>query len=166
MEETMELSCYAFVETVLNAFARVWGTGRKTIRIEVPGQPVPQPRARVSTRGGFARAYTPKDHAIHAYRQAVSLVARGRRIEGPVSLVVETVFERPPSHWRKHDLKPDAPLWPRADGDNLLKGIADAITDAGLWADDDQVVVWSIRKRYASRSEQARTIIAITEAEP
>lgn len=157
---------YAFVELVLDAFARVFGTGRKAIKLEVPGQPVPQPRPRVSTRGGFGRAYTPKDHAIHAYRQGITLMARGRRMEGPVSLVVEAVFERPPSHWRKHDLRPDAPLWPRADGDNLLKGIADAITDAGLWRDDDQVVIWSILKRYASRGEQARTIIAISEAEP
>jgi Holliday junction resolvase RusA-like endonuclease len=157
---------YAFVDLVLDAFARVFCARQRTIKLEVPGQPVPQPRARVSTRGGFARAYTPKDHAIHAYRQAVGLMARSRRITGPVSLVVEAVFERPPSHWRKHDLRPDAPLWPRADGDNLLKGIADAITDAGTWADDDQVVIWSIRKRYAARGEQARTIIAISEADP
>ena len=60
----------------------------------------------------------------------------------------------------------DAPLWPRADGDNLIKGVADAITDAGTWDDDDQVVIWSIRKRYAARHEQARTIIHISEADP
>ena len=133
------------------------------ILLEVPGQPVPQPRPRVSTRGGFGRAYTPKDHAIHAYRQAIELIAKGRRIEGPVRLRVDAIFARPASHWRKHDLKADAPRWPRADGDNVLKGVADALTDAGVWDDDDQVVEWTIRKRYASRSEQARTVIRITE---
>lgn len=135
------------------------------IVLEVPGQPVPQPRPRVSTRGGFGRAYTPTKHPIHVYRQAIKLVAMacGKKITGPTALVVDAVFQRPPSHWRKHDLKPDAPPWPNADGDNVLKGVADALTDAGVWADDDQVVFWSIRKRYAARSEQARTIITIRE---
>jgi Holliday junction resolvase RusA-like endonuclease len=135
------------------------------IVLEVPGQPVPQPRPRVSTRGGFGRAYTPTKHPIHVYRQAIKLVAMasGKKITGPTALVVDAVFQRPPSHWRKHDLKPDAPPWPNADGDNVLKGVADALTDAGVWGDDDQVVFWSIRKRYAARDEQARTIITIRE---
>ena len=135
------------------------------IVLEVPGQPVPQPRPRVSTRGGFGRAYTPTKHPIHVYRQAIKLVAMssGKKITGPTALVVDAVFQRPSSHWRKHDLKPDAPPWPNADGDNVLKGVADALTDAGVWGDDDQVVFWSIRKRYAARDEQARTIITIRE---
>ena len=135
------------------------------IVIEVPGQPVPQPRPRVSTRGGFGRAYTPTKHPIHVYRQAIKLMAMasGKTITGPTALVVDAVFQRPPSHWRKHDLRPDAPPWPNADGDNVLKGVADALTDAGVWADDDQVVFWSIRKRYAARDEKARTIITIRE---
>lgn len=135
------------------------------IVLEVPGQPVPQPRPRVSTRGGFGRAYTPTKHPIHVYRQAIKLVAMasGKKISGPTALVVDAVFQRPPSHWRKHDLKPDAPPWPNADGDNVLKGVADALTDAGVWGDDDQVVYWSIRKRYAARNEQPRTIITIRE---
>jgi Holliday junction resolvase RusA-like endonuclease len=135
------------------------------IVLEVPGQPVPQPRPRVSTRGGFGRAYTPTKHPIHVYRQAIKLVAMasGKKIAGPTALVVDAVFQRPPSHWRKHDLKPDAPPWPNADGDNVLKGVADALTDAGVWGDDDQVVFWSIRKRYAARNEQARTTITIRE---
>jgi Holliday junction resolvase RusA-like endonuclease len=133
------------------------------IVLEVPGQPVPQPRPRVSTRGGFGRAYTPTKHPIHTYRHAIELVARasGKKITGPTALLVDAVFQRPPSHWRKHDLKPDAPPWPNADGDNVLKGVADALTDAGVWGDDDQVVYWSIRKRYAARNEQPRTIITI-----
>jgi hypothetical protein len=135
------------------------------IVLEVPGQPVPQPRPRVSTRGGFGRAYTPTKHPIHVYRQAIKLVAMasGKKIAGPTALLVDAVFQRPPSHWRKHDLKPDAPPWPNADGDNVLKGVADALTDAGVWGDDDQVVFWSIRKRYAARNEHARTIITIRE---
>lgn len=135
------------------------------LELVVPGQPVPQPRPRVSTRGGIGRAYTPKGHAIHAYRAAITLMARtAKRIEGAAVLEVDAVFERAASHWRKHDLRPDAPRWPRADGDNVLKAVADALTDAGLWHDDDQVVEWRIRKRFASRNEQARTIIRVGPA--
>ena len=135
------------------------------VEIVVPGQPVPQPRPRVSTRGGIGRAYTPKGHAIHAYRQAIQLMARTvGRIDGAAVLEVEAVFERAASHWRKHDLRPGAPRWPRADGDNVLKAVADALTDAGIWADDDQVVDWRIRKRFASRQEPARTIIRLGPA--
>lgn len=138
------------------------------IVFEIPGQPVPQPRQRFAKRGKFVQAYTEPGHDIHAYRQAISLMAKatGRRMTGAAGLEVEAVFARPPSHWRKHDLRPGVPAWPRGDGDNLLKGVADAITDSGLWRDDDQVVVWKIRKRYAARSEPPRTVIRITEADP
>lgn len=139
------------------------------IVLEVPGQPVPQPRPRFSSRGGFGRAYTPKSHPVNAYRQAIVLMAQAKRLQpiaGPVTLSVDAVFERPPSHWRKYDLKPDAPAWPRADGDNILKAVADALTDAGVWGDDDQVVSWSIQKRFASRSQKARTVITFGEVVP
>lgn len=43
-----------------------------SITFTVPGDPVPQPRPRISTAGGFARAYVPEAHPAHAYRQAVA----------------------------------------------------------------------------------------------
>lgn len=129
----------------------------------VPGQPVPQPRVRVSTRGGFARAYVPAKHPIHAYRAAIAALASGKRISGPTALAVEAIFARPASHWLKSGLKKDAPEWPRADGDNVAKGVADALTDAGVWPDDDQVVRWVITKRYGLMAEAARTVITVTE---
>jgi len=138
----------------------------REIRLEIPGQPVPQPRSRVTTRGGRARPYVPAKHPIHAYRRAIELLARskGQRFDGSVAFIVDAVFARPDSHWRKHDLKPKAPPRPRGDGDNVLKGIADALTDAGVWGDDEQVVTWHIDKRWASRYEPARTVIIVREA--
>lgn len=138
------------------------------IVLEVPGQPVPQPRPRFTRHGG-GRTYTPSGHAIHGYRQAIVLVAQAARIkliDGLALLHVEAIFERPKSHWRKHDLKPDVPLAPNGDGDNILKGIADALTDAGVWPNDKLVIDWRIRKRYAARNEQGRTVITFGEAEP
>ena len=46
------------------------------ITFHVEGQPVPQPRVRVSSAGGFARAYVPAKHPVHAYRKAIEAAAR------------------------------------------------------------------------------------------
>lgn len=132
----------------------------------IDGNPVPQPRPRVSTRGGFARAYVPASHPIHAYRAAIVAAARTARAKytGAVRLEVAGVWERPASHWRKDGLKADAPRWPSADGDNVAKGVSDALTDAGVWADDACVVEWQITKRYGERGERGSTTISISEA--
>ena len=37
------------------------------------------------------------------------------------------------------------------DGDNLKKAVWDALTDAGIWSDDAQIVDWSGAKRFADR---------------
>jgi len=129
----------------------------------VPGQPVPQPRHRVPR---FGKPYIEDKHPIHAYRASIAALAAGKRIEGPTALAVEAIFARPPSHWRKAGLRGDAPAWPRADGDNVLKGVADALTDAGVWDDDDQVIRWEITKRYGARDELPRTVITVTEVAP
>jgi len=107
----------------------------------VEGQPIAQPRARITVRGGFANAYTPKDHPIHAYRQAIQLQAKaamaGRPpLGGPVSIEVVFAFQRPKSHTKKqrqqvgHCQKPDLT--------NLLKGLEDALNGI-CWVDDSQI---------------------------
>jgi Holliday junction resolvase RusA-like endonuclease len=130
--------------------------------IVVPGQPVPQPRVRVSTRGGFARAYVPGKHPIHAYRQAVLLAAPktlGCNSDAAFFVDIECVFARPKSHLRRNGLASDAPRFPpRCDWDNLGKGICDALTGA-IWLDDDQVIDGRCRKRYAEPGEEPHTVI-------
>lgn len=138
---------------------------------EVSGAPVPQPRARVTTRGGIGRAYTPKNHPIHAFRQAVEIQATvyARRLKVlpsdlPHELDVLAVFDRPASHRRRDGtLAAGArPYPPRSDWDNIGKGVSDAITDsASWWIDDDQVVDGRVRKRYAEPGERARTVVTI-----
>lgn len=134
----------------------------------VPGQPVPQPRVRVSTRGGFGRAYTPKSHPIHAYRAAIVAMATGKKTAdgAAVRLVIEAVFARPASHWTRTGLSKAAKPWPRGDGDNIAKGVADALKNAGVYGDDDCVVSWAIDKRYGARDELPRTVITVTEFAP
>lgn len=129
-----------------------------TLSFTVPGEPVPQPRPKVSTWGGRGRAYTPAGHAIHAFRQAITiratLAARQARWEpaaGPVELEVACLFSRPPSHLKASgEVRATAPAWPpRSDVDNLAKGVLDAVTDSGaVWGDDDQVVRLVVTKGY------------------
>lgn len=148
------------------------------ITFTVDGPPVPQPRARISTWGGRGRAYTPKDHAIHPYRQAIAIratlaaKAAGWAVtDRPVVLEVLALFSRPASHLTKSvkgpaQVRRGAPAFPpRNDWDNLGKAVSDAITDSGaVWADDDQVVDARVLKRYTSGTP--RTVVTIREAGP
>ena len=127
----------------------------------VPGEPVPQPRPRVSTRGGFARAYVPAKHPVHAYRDAVAAAARaaGAGVHGePVSVVIDFVWERPKSHLRKSGVKPDAPVLPRPDLDNTTKAVLDSLNGVA-WEDDSQVQRLVAEKSYGP---EARTTVRIT----
>ena len=145
------------------------------ITFEVSGDPVPQPRARVSTWGGRGRAYVEARHPIHAYRQAIALAAtiaaRGgwTRAGGPVALEIEFIFSRPPSHLTKsgEPRSTARPFPPKCDWDNLGKGVSDAIKTSGcVFYDDDQVVDGRVRKRYAETGEPARTIVSVRRLAP
>ena len=131
------------------------------ISFTVPGEPVPQPRPRVSTHGGFARAYVPAKHPVHAYRDAVATAARaaGAGVHGePVSVVIDFVWERPKSHMRKSGMKPDAPALPRPDLDNTTKAVLDSLNGVA-WEDDSQVQRLVVEKSYGP---EARTTVRIT----
>lgn len=131
----------------------------RPVTFTVPGEPVPQPRPRVSTRGGFARAYVPKGHAVHAYRHALQLAAIDaglRNDTGAVQVVIDCVFTRPKSHLRKSGLRPDAPQLPRPDVDNLAKAVLDAI--GPILGDDSQVSRLVVEKSYGP---EARTTVRI-----
>jgi Holliday junction resolvase RusA-like endonuclease len=130
------------------------------ITFSLPGDPVPQPRPRVSTAGGFARAYVPKDHPIHAYRQAVAVAARAagvREATGPVSVIIDAVFARPKSHLNKSGVKPTAPALPRPDVDNLGKAVLDALQD--VMGDDTNVGRLLVEKTWGT---EGRTTVRIT----
>ena len=131
-----------------------------TITLSVPGDPVPQPRPRVSTAGGFARAYVPKNHPVHAYREAIALaaaVAGLREQAKPVSVVIDAVFARPKSHLTKSGVKSTAPALPRPDVDNLGKAVLDALQE--VMGDDTHVARLVVEKSWGS---EGRTTVRIT----
>ena len=132
------------------------------ISFVIPGDPVPQPRPRVSTQGGFARAYVPASHAIHAYRKDVQLLAKSAGVvatSDPLSVEIVATFARPTSHLTKKGVRAGAPKLPRPDVDNIAKGILDALGD--LWGNDSCVAALSVEKCYGTEGRTSVTIDAL-----
>ena len=130
------------------------------VSFTVAGQPVPQPRPRVSTAGGFARAYVPGKHPVHAYREAIAAAARGAGLTQNgelLNVVIDAVFERPKSHLSKAGVKATAPRLPRPDVDNIAKAVLDALQD--VMGDDSLVGRLVVEKSYGT---EARTTVRIS----
>ena len=130
----------------------------------IPGEPVPQPRPRVSTVGGFARAYVPAKHPIHGYRERVAQAAVNAGIRsykgGPVVAELEFWFLRPASHLNKAgQVKPKfVDAIPPGDIDNLEKSVLDGLGD--LIGNDKRVVAVKKSKRYAAGNALTRVVLA------
>lgn len=129
------------------------------VTFSVAGEPVPQPRPRVSTRGGFARAYVPSSHPVHAYRLSLELAGRDAGLVptgGPLSVEILAVFERPKSHLTKAGVKATAPQLPRPDVDNIAKAVLDSLQH--VVGDDTCVARLVVEKAYG---KEARTIVTV-----
>ena len=130
------------------------------ITFTVPGDPVPQPRARITTRGKFAHAYTPKSHPVHGYRSSLAAAARAAGLTQtgePLSVVIDAVFQRPKSHMNKCGVKATAPVLPRPDVDNVGKAVLDALQD--VMGDDTMVARLVVEKSYGA---EARTTVRVS----
>jgi Holliday junction resolvase RusA-like endonuclease len=130
----------------------------KPITFTVPGDPVPQPRVRVSTRGGFARAYVPSKHPVHAYRAGVlraAIDAGLLPVSEPIEVIIDAVFARPKSHMAKRGVKASAPALPRADVDNVAKACLDSLKDL---FDDTNVRRLIVEKSWG---DEARTTVRV-----
>lgn len=131
-----------------------------SVTFTVPGDPVPQPRPRVSTVGGFARAYVPAKHPVHAFRDRVARTAKAAGLtqpDKPVTVVIEARFSRPRSHYRKSGVKPTAPPLPRPDCDNVAKAVLDGLQD--VMGDDTKVARLVVEKKWASNGSTKIEVI-------
>ena len=145
------------------------------VAFSVPGRAAPQGSKRHVGHGIMVESSA----RLRPWRAAVTAAAIEARdgappITGPVYLRVDISFPRPAGHFgtgrNAGKLRPSAPYFApsRAVGDlsKLIRAVEDAITDAGLWRDDSQVVVVTAVKRHvADESEEPRTRIRI-EAPP
>lgn len=120
----------------------------------IPGDPVAKGRPRVSTAGGFARAFTPKRTRVYesivrdAAVRAVADAGGAWPLAGPVRVELLAVFRRPGRLFRRKD--PDGVVLHdrRPDLDNVIKAVLDGMDGAGVWQDDAQVAEVTARKVY------------------
>ena len=129
------------------------------ITFSVVGKPVPQPRPHTTKAG---HTYYP-DNGIRAYRAAVAAAARAVGAtptdRAPLTMIVDWVFERPKSHFRKDGtLRPGVPLLPRGDNKNLLSGVEDSL-NAICYVDDHQIGKHVMERSYGT---EYRTTVRIT----
>jgi len=111
---------------------------------------MPAPRPRV-TRGGIA--YMPAAYKAwkRDFARCVPYQVR-TAYEGAVVVFIDCMVGVPKSYTRKQrEAALDGLAWPSGDPDNLAKGVLDAMTEAGVWKDDRQVVLLTVGKRYAEQ---------------
>jgi Holliday junction resolvase RusA-like endonuclease len=153
----------------------------RTVRINVRGVPRPQGsikamprRTRTGEFAGIATTYADTTWAWrHQVQQAVMEV-HAERFDGPVRLRLMFDLPRPSVHYlpvnskrNVPEVRPYAPAWPAVapDLDKLVRCINDAITDAGLWCDDGQVVVIEAAKQYVYFGQQPGVVITVSTME-
>ena len=125
----------------------------------VPLQPIPCPRPRITVRGRFAHAYYPaayKDWKAEAERlieQAMDKEITATFYDVPLQVLLVCVIVKP---------KTSKLSKPRGDVDNYAKSIMDALTAAGAWGDDDQVIDLRVVKRWANKGEDGYFTVTIT----
>lgn len=115
--------------------------------VTVFGKPVTQGskvRTRWSVRDDNAERLRPWREAVK--QAALDVVAGAARLEGPVSVEVVFTFDPPKSAPKSRR------CWPitrsSGDVDKLVRAVFDALTDAGVWRDDSQVVRLAAEKAH------------------
>jgi Holliday junction resolvase RusA-like endonuclease len=134
------------------------------MKIFISGEPIAQPRVKVSTRGGFARAYVDAKHPIHAYKQAIRLAyinSGGEVLEGPVEVRIACWFERPKGHSKKRRQQRE-PKTTKPDLDNVGKAILDALNEIA-YNDDGQVFMLTVEKWYVGPYDSIGTVLEVTQ---
>jgi len=129
-----------------------------TISLTIPGQPIAKGRPRVTTRGGKPRAITPERTRIYERTVAIVAAQHGQwRMNGPVRVSIEAVFERPKrlkGEYRiVHDKRPDL--------DNVVKAVLDGLA---AHLDDANVYALNASKVYAAKGERPHVSVHLSGA--
>lgn len=132
------------------------------------GKPITQGSKTRNRYGGVrddnAKTLKPWREAVKT--AALEVMALADRLTCPVSVRATFSFDRPASHYRTgrnaHLLRDAAPAWPANKGsgdlDKLERALFDALTDAGVFRDDSQVVESSARKVWFGEHEDALSL--------
>jgi len=138
------------------------------ITFTVPGVPVGKGRARHTTRGGFARAYTPKKTKDYEDSVKAAFAASGhKKIEGPLEMRLTAFMPIPKSFSKKkreQALRGDIMPTTKPDASNIAKCIEDGLNGLA-YHDDSSIVDLRIVKLY-SDAPSVRVMIRPFEAAP
>lgn len=147
----------------------------QSFTVDIPGLPEAQGSAKAFVVAGKARI-TSTNTKLTAWRRdaimAVRAVLRDREpLASWVEVRAECRFPRPAAHFgtgrNASTLKPSAPYFKtsKPDSDKLARAILDALTGAGVYRDDSQVVRLSLEKRYVGPGEFPGTSLRIAWAD-
>lgn len=133
------------------------------IQLTIPGEPIAQPRQRhmiryKANKQPYIVNYMPERHPVHAYKQAIALLAKQQcrePIDGPVEVRMEFYFAKPKSLKGASLFKITKP-----DNDNLEKAVLDAMCGI-VYPDDARVFRSVVAKYYCEPGTEPRTEIAI-----
>lgn len=102
--------------------------------------PIPCPRPRIAVRGRFPVAYYPESYKKWK-EQAKGLIEKQQvqKRLGTLEVHITCNIKKPRTSKRYS---------PKGDVDNYAKSVLDALTAAGVWDDDDQVVSLTVIKRF------------------
>lgn len=131
---------------------------RTVLDLWIPGDPLPEPRARVLARMDGKGRVTTRVHrsrSADAWKTLIALHARPHipisLLSGPTAVEMDFVFSRPKSLHSKRHPSGLLPKAGRPDVDNLAKCVLDTLTELWFWRDDGVVTQSTQRKWYASR---------------
>lgn len=140
------------------------------LRFRVYGDPRPQGSKKLLGHGAVVES---GGLPLKAWRSdmrdaTMTALAGGHRLAGPVEVQVVFLMRRPRSHFstakgHENDLKAKAPLFhtQRPDVDKLQRALLDAMTSAGAYSDDSQVVHVSASKAWTDAGELPGALVSV-----
>jgi Holliday junction resolvase RusA-like endonuclease len=120
-----------------------------------PGRRFRHGRAPATTRAAeIAAAVKPWREAVRSGAALALNATNTLPLRGPVAVTVTFFLPRPKAHYGAKGLKASAPVTcaKRPDVDKLLRSTLDALTSAGVYGDDSQVVHLTVWKMYSDPS--------------
>jgi Holliday junction resolvase RusA-like endonuclease len=133
------------------------------IKFEIPGEPVPKARPRLSRYG----VYTPKRTSDYEYLVKQSFLSSTNMgpLTGPLFVYMELYYKIPKSAKKADRIAMEQRIirpTKRPDVDNCVKSILDALNEVA-YKDDSQVVDVFCRKFYANEPKSVITLMQIDE---
>ena len=142
---------------------------RRTLSFTVAGVAAPQGSKSLLGHGALVES-SKRVAPWRADVRAAAMSAMGdgwQPLTGAVDVDIEVFLPRPKSHYgtgrNAQTVKHTAPTHPTGrnsgDADKIARAILDALTSAGVWRDDSQVVDLGVSKQWATFTPQAKVFV-------